>query len=255
MENSPPVKREQVDRGRMGFFHSADCEDGGSSTASSHNPQPSPDLSHQTRLSPVAGKVLPATPCWEMLRFISTDVDSILVHLAYELRARVILGKLVRGEEKKVEEGGGGETPSGTRSLRPTPARVPGAAGSGDALRAAGPGPWGEKWSSLCGGASASLIQTEARSHEHEVSAEIADQQLLYTPFSRLSLGPRWVSLLVAPLSGEVTSMRWRPRGSTQVTVVVSGREPPENRDTFMENPGAASELSHLLFLEQNPFS
>ena len=45
------MKRGQVDR-----------EDGGSSTGQAPTTlQPSPDPSHQTRLSPRAGKVLPAT--------------------------------------------------------------------------------------------------------------------------------------------------------------------------------------------------
>lgn len=72
-----------------------------------------------------------------MLRFISTNVDSIL-STWHELRARVILGKLVRGEEKKVVEGGGGETPPGPAASDPHQ-RGSLERSSGDAPRAAGP--------------------------------------------------------------------------------------------------------------------
>lgn len=109
----------------MGVLPLADCEDRALPLPASCQPPalPRPLPSDQAKV-PGPGRLSQQHSCWEMLRFISTDIDSIL-STWHELRARVILGKLVRGEEKKVAEGGGGETLSVTRSLRPTPARVP----------------------------------------------------------------------------------------------------------------------------------
>lgn len=105
-------------------------------------------------------------------------------------------------------EGGRRETLSPGPSLRPTPAWwVPELLAVETPCGAAGPVLGVRGGAHSGGGLQLAWIQTEARSHEREVSAEMTDQQLLYTPFSRQVLDPDGF-LARGPLSGEAVHAR-----------------------------------------------